>query len=272
MTIVFQSRDLPGTGCAVVPTMGALHRGHASLIRIARERCPDLPCVVTVFVNPTQFNERSDYERYPRDLEADARLAREAGAEFVFAPAVDEVYPGGPAAHALALPRVAFEPGLEDRHRPGHFAGVCQVVKRLLLLTRARSAVFGEKDWQQLQVVRALCEQDGLGTVIVPAPIVRDDDGLALSSRNVFLTPEQRVIAAEVPRALSVAAREQTPAAGERVLRERLGAHSIPFDYAVARDARTLGPVTPGAPARLLVTARVGTVRLLDNMPMRGAD
>src|SRR5688572_25050071 len=175
-----------------VPTMGALHEGHASLVRIARRPAAACqPVVVSIFVNPTQFGPNEDYTRYPRTLDADMALCKEAGADVIFAPAVEEMYPPG-GVRVPALPRVATEPGIEDAARPGHFEGVCQVVLRLFELVRPAAAVFGEKDWQQLQVVSAMTRAEGLPIRIVPGETVREADGLAMSSRNRFLTPDDR--------------------------------------------------------------------------------
>ncbi len=257
----------------LVPTMGALHEGHLSLIRrgveIARER--GLAGVaVSVFVNPTQFNDPRDYERYPRTLDADAAKAESAGATVVWAPAPGEVYPEGRVIAVGALPAVATEPGLEDRWRPGHFAGVVQVVRRLFELARPAAAVFGEKDWQQLQVIRAMAAGEGLGVEIVAGETVREADGLALASRNVFLSAEERSAAGAVPRALEAARGEAEPGAAERAMRRVLTGAGLSIDYSVVRDAGTLMPLPEGwrgGGARAILTARAGATRLLDNAP-----
>jgi pantoate--beta-alanine ligase len=259
--------------CVLVPTMGALHAGHASLValgaKLARDERLRAGCVVTIFVNPTQFNDPADLERYPRTLDADLVLCRRAGAACVYAPGVADVYPDGPA--AAAVPAVGREPGLEDAHRPGHFAGVVQVVRRLFEMTRPVAAVFGEKDWQQLQVIRAMAAADG-GTVrIIPGETVREPDGLAMSSRNRFLSPADRARAVAINRALREAAVEPTPEEAESAMGRVLAADGIRADYAVVRDAETLmGPGGPGVAVRswrALIAARVGEVRLLDNGP-----
>ncbi len=257
----------------LVPTMGALHEGHLSLIRrgaaIAQAR--GLAGVaVSVFVNPTQFNDPADYERYPRTLESDAAKAASAGASVVWAPAPGEVYPEGREIPVGVLPAVATEPGLEDAHRPGHFAGVVQVVRRLFELARPAAAVFGEKDWQQLQVIRAMVVGEGLGVEIVAGETVREADGLALASRNVFLSAAERAAAAAVPRALEAARGEADPAAAEGAMRRVLEGAGLSVDYAVVRDARTLMPLGEawrGVDARAILTARAGKTRLLDNAP-----
>ncbi len=268
-------------GAVLVPTMGALHGGHASLIRLgaalAQSRGFARGCVATIFVNPTQFNDAADLARYPKTLEADLALCAEAGASAVFVPGVGAVYPrwpetSDPGAAPPRLPRVAWQPGLEDAHRPGHFAGVCQVVARLFELCRPRAAVFGEKDWQQLQVVRGLVAQERLEIEIVVGPTARDADGLAMSSRNRFLTAEDRAKGLALPRAIGAAGLEATVPDAERVLRAALSEAGIVPDYAVVRDARTLLPAREGTAAayRTLVAARVGSVRLIDNGPWPG--
>lgn len=270
MRVVHRASELTLAGGVVVPTMGALHDGHATLIRRARAVADQrgLPgVVVTVFVNPTQFNEKSDFERYPRTLDADAETCRAAGADVVFAPAVDEVYPPGREVAVPRLPAVATEPGLEDAHRPGHFAGVCQVVKRLFELTRPSAAVFGEKDWQQLQVVKAMVAQEGMGIEIIGEPTVREADGLAMSSRNRFLKPEERAAALALSRALRAAGLHETPERAEEAMHAELAAAGpgAATEYAVVRDAQTLLAWRPGRPGRALIAARVGAVRLIDN-------
>lgn len=264
-------------GGVVVPTMGALHPGHATLLRhAARAAAGQRPVIATIFVNPTQFNEARDFERYPRDLEADIAAAATAGATAVFAPDVDTVYPPGGDIPVPPLPPVATEPSLEDRHRPGHFAGVAQVVARLFDLLRPRAAVFGEKDWQQLLLVRAMIEQARLetpdrwpGLELLPAPTVREDDGLAMSSRNRLLSEDARRAARGIPRALQMAHAAQHPDTAEQLMHETLAAHDLEVEYAVVRDAATLRRIGDfRSPARGLIAARIGGVRLIDNQPM----
>lgn len=266
----------PFHGGVFVPTMGALHAGHARLVRhaAAMPGRAGAAVVVSIFVNPTQFNDPGDLARYPRTLEADLELCREAGAEAVFAPGVEAVYPPGVAMVQGKLPAVATEPGLEDAHRPGHFAGVCQVVRRLFELVRPRAAVFGEKDWQQLQVIRAMTAQERLGVEIVPVPTVREADGLAMSSRNVFLTPDARARASAISRALCEANAATSGAGAEARMRQMLIAAGLEVEYAVVRDAQTLMPLPVNARhGRALIAARVragaGTVRLIDNAEWR---
>ncbi|MCC6661721.1 MAG: pantoate--beta-alanine ligase [Phycisphaerales bacterium] len=278
-------RELGEIGCGegvLVPTMGALHEGHASLIERARRAseetspphghasrrgAPGHRVTVSIFVNPTQFNDPADFQRYPRTLDADLALCERAGADAVFVPSPDAMYPRGVDVPVPALPEVAMRPGLEDAHRPGHFAGVCQVVLRLFMLLRPVAAVFGEKDWQQLQVVRAMTARQGLPVEIVPSPTVRSPGGLALSSRNSLLTPTERGTALALSRALADAGAAPDPVAAERAMRRTLAAANVRTEYAVVRDAATLGPRAPGRAGRALVAAWVGAVRLIDNSP-----
>jgi len=279
MRIARTEADLASSrGGALVPTMGALHEGHLSLIRRAHEwarrRPGGAPVVVSVFVNPTQFDVPEDLARYPRDEARDARLAAAAGATCVFAPPVEVVYPPGVDVPAEPIPACARGKGLEDAHRPGHFEGVCQVVRRLFALCRPAAAVFGEKDWQQLQTARAMVRNEGLGVEILPGPTVREPDGLAQSSRNAHLTPEERPRATALARALARAADAPTVAEAQRVMRDTMARAGIEVNYAEVRDAVSLEPLPPGArpedlaaPARALVAGRLGFVRLLDNAP-----
>lgn len=258
--------------CVIVPTMGALHAGHAALISqaVSLAGSKGLPggCVVTVFVNPTQFNEAADYQRYPRTLESDAAICRDAGASCLFAPETDDVYPPGAVVPPPPLPDVATRPGLEDRHRPGHFAGVCQVVRRLFEMSRPDAAVFGEKDWQQLRVVTAMTRGLGLSVDIVPGATVREADGLAMSSRNRFLSASDRRRGLALYRALRACQTAHTPDDAEAVMHDVLGAEGIEPEYAVVRDSESLirksGTNKTGS-WRALIAARVGTVRLIDN-------
>jgi pantoate--beta-alanine ligase len=193
---LFEERK-QGKIIGLVPTMGALHEGHASLVR--RSVSENGVTVVSVFVNPTQFNDKNDLKNYPRDLEADCRLLESCGADYVLAPEVEEMYPTPDTRH-FEFPPVSTV--MEGAHRPGHFNGVCQVVSRLFYIVRPDRAYFGEKDWQQIAVVKAMVRQLGLGVEIVECPIVRDDDGLARSSRNSLLAPEERAIAPAIYKAL----------------------------------------------------------------------
>ena len=187
-----------GKSVGLVPTMGALHEGHASLVR--RSVKDNDVTVVSVFVNPTQFNDKNDLKNYPRDLDADCRLLEECKADYVFAPEVDEMYPTPDTRH-FEYPPISTV--MEGAHRPGHFNGVCQVVSRLFYIVRPDRSYFGEKDWQQIAVIKAMVRQLGIVVEIVECPIVRDADGLARSSRNTLLAPDERAIAPRIYKALS---------------------------------------------------------------------
>ena len=186
-----------GKTIGLVPTMGALHEGHASLVR--RSVTENDVTVVSVFVNPTQFNDKNDLKNYPRTLDADCRLLDECGADYVLAPSVEEMYPT-PDTRQFEFPPVSTV--MEGAHRPGHFNGVCQVVSRLFYIVRPDRAYFGEKDWQQIAVIKAMVRHLSLKVNIVECPIVRDDDGLARSSRNTLLAPDERAIAPNIYKAL----------------------------------------------------------------------
>jgi pantoate--beta-alanine ligase len=250
----------------LVPTMGALHRGHLSLIEAARSGSEVV--VVSVFVNPTQFGDATDFDAYPRDLARDVDLASESGADIVFAPMATEIYPEGD-------PEVTVDPGplgelLEGASRPGHFRGVATVVTKLLATVAPSGAYFGEKDFQQLLLVRKVVRDLALPVRIHGCPTVREPDGLALSSRNVRLSPEERAAAPALHEALlagrAALLRGADPAAAEAAMDERLASEPLVRpDYATVRDATTLG--TPGSdPLRLLLAARLGPVRLIDNL------
>ncbi len=189
---LFEARK-QGKSIGLVPTMGALHEGHASLVR--RAVLENDLTVVSVFVNPTQFNDKSDLQSYPRNLNADCKLLESCGADYVFAPTVEEMYPQPDKRHFEFPPITTV---MEGKHRPGHFNGVCQVVSRLFYIVRPILAYFGEKDWQQIAVVKAMVKSLGLGVTIVECPIVREDDGLARSSRNLLLSRDERLIAPEI--------------------------------------------------------------------------
>lgn len=265
-----------GERIGFVPTMGALHEGHASLMRVARERVGDGPVVASVFVNPLQFGEGEDLDRYPRTLDTDLEICAREGVDIVFAPAVEEMYPGWPERRE---PQVTVDPGplaarLEGRVRPGHFRGVLIVVAKLLGLVRPDVAVFGQKDYQQLALVRQLVADLCLGVEIVGAETVREPDGLALSSRNRYLDPEQRQEAVHLSAALREA--QDTAVYGVSVALDAARAQlrkakGIDLDYLVVTtpELGELPPVVPpGTPARILVAARLGSTRLIDNMPL----
>jgi pantoate--beta-alanine ligase len=194
--VLFDARK-QGKKIGLVPTMGALHEGHASLVRQSVK--DNEVTVVSVFVNPTQFNDKNDLKNYPRNLDADCQLLEACKADYVFAPEVEEMYPL-PDTRQFEYPPVSTV--MEGAHRPGHFNGVCQVVSRLFYITRPDRAYFGEKDWQQIAVVKAMVRHLGLGVQIVECPIVRDEDGLARSSRNTLLAPDERAIAPRIYKAL----------------------------------------------------------------------
>lgn len=263
-------------GGVCVPTMGALHEGHLSLISYARGLAAG-PVVVTNFVNPTQFGPEEDLSKYPRTLEQDCNLCEELGVDVVFAPSIETVYPDGlDKLYVPALPDVAIKPGLEDAKRPKHFAGVCQVVYRLFEIVQPAIAVFGEKDYQQLLVIKAMVEQERLGINIIGRPTVRESDGLAMSSRNRYLSVEEHKQALAINQALQVCKTVGDPCEAERIMRSVLDEYKkIDVEYAVVRDGITLMPVSkfvPGNSFRALIAARVGGAggvggtRLIDNM------
>ena len=256
----------------LVPTMGALHPGHEALIRQATDH-PG-PTVVSIFVNPTQFTEGEDFEDYPRPLERDVEIAAAAGADLVFTPPFEEIYPEGQraaqaTAQRISLPAIATSPGLEDLIRPHFFAGVCLVVGRLLDLVKPDSCVFGEKDFQQLLVIRKMVEEKRgrFGHVTIESsPTVRDPDGLALSSRNVHLSDQQRAMALGIPRALEAARSCPNIDEAQVTMRRILAEHELDVDYAAIRHAELLSPPNQeGIPLRALIAARVGPIRLIDN-------
>ena len=256
----------------LVPTMGALHAGHESLLRAARTLAgPEGSVVVSIFVNPLQFGPGEDLDRYPRTLDEDLAMCASGGARLVFAPSVAEMYPGG-------KPDVTVDPGpagqvFEGHFRPGFFGGVLTVVLKLLHLTRPAMAVFGQKDAQQLALVRRMVADMDLDVAIESVPIVRDADGLATSSRNRYLSAADRAVALTLPRALrageGVAAEGAAAvlAAAQGVLD---GEAALAVDYVAVVDPRTFGPVRPGqaGPALLVAAARAGGTRLIDNMPV----
>ncbi|MBL8964447.1 MAG: pantoate--beta-alanine ligase [Phycisphaeraceae bacterium] len=261
---------------AFVPTMGALHEGHESLIRQAAAAARGHPggaCLVSIFVNPTQFNDPADLARYPRTIENDLECCRRSGADAIYVPGPEDIYPPGESIPIPPLPDVAILPQLEDSHRPGHFAGVCQVVLRLLRLARPHEALFGEKDWQQFRVIDAMVESLGLPIRVVPIPTMRESDGLAMSSRNRFLSPAERRRAASLALALEGAARLTDPGQAQRHMADVLTQAGATIEYAVVREARSLMPISPGTfvpgatPRRALIAARIGSVRLIDNAP-----
>jgi pantoate--beta-alanine ligase len=272
MTVVVHTRaelkERQESQAGVVMTMGALHEGHRALMRAAREQNAFL--TATIFVNPLQFGPNEDYDKYPRTLDADAEACRAEGVDLVFAPARDEIYPDGP-------PQVTMNPGplgeiLDGASRPGHFAGMLTVVEKLLLLTRAGRAYFGEKDFQQLTLIRRMVRDLELGVEIVGVPTVREPDGLALSSRNRYLSPGERQSALALSRALREGATHTNAGdvlqAAHKILDDEPG---VKLDYLALRAA-DLGEPPAVGPARLLIAARVGATRLIDNIALELAN
>ncbi len=263
-----QELDRLGQRVAFVPTMGALHEGHLSLVRLAAQHADEV--WVSVFVNPTQFGPGEDFDRYPRQLDADRALLEGEGVALLFAPDVKEIYPRPPAT-VVDVPSLTAP--LCGAHRPGHFRGVALVVVKLLNIVRPEVAVFGAKDFQQAVVIQRLVEDLDMPVAIVVAPTRREADGLAMSSRNAYLSPAERQAATAVPRALEAA--RAALAAGERrgrVLEARMaaalaGEEGVRLQYAAAVDVATLEPVDAvGTRVLLAMAAHVGQVRLIDNL------
>ena len=256
-----------GERIALVPTMGALHEGHLALVRLARAESERV--VVSIFVNPTQFAPNEDFSAYPRTLDED--LAKLAGlADLVFTPAADEMYPPGSATTvSVAGPATV---GLEDRFRPTHFAGVATVVAKLLVQALPDVAIFGEKDFQQLKVIARMARDLHLPVSILGGATMREPDGVALSSRNRYLSPAERAVAPRLHHALQEGAAAiragAAPAEAAAEAAAALAASGFAVDYVAARDAETLEPVaSPAAgPVRLLAAARLGRTRLIDNI------
>jgi pantoate--beta-alanine ligase len=265
------TRALRGAGrrLALVPTMGALHEGHRELIRHAR-RMPGAGVVaVSIFVNPLQFGPHEDLARYPRPRDADLQVCRDEGVELVFAPTVDDMYPAGSTTTTVDPGPLGTE--LEGAVRPGHFAGVLTVVAKLFHIVAPDVAFFGEKDYQQLVLVTAMVADLNFPLAVVGVPTVREPDGLALSSRNAYLTAEQRPLAATLQRALATGAgvSARGPEAVLAAARAVLDAEpALAVDYLALRAA-DLGPVPRTGRARLLVAARLGTTRLIDNIAVQ---
>lgn len=257
-----------GARIGFVPTMGALHEGHLSLVKIARERGTRV--VASVFVNPTQFGPTEDFNRYPRQPEKDGSMLEEAGCDLLFLPGVETIYPPG---NATVVEPAGAALGLEGTCRPGHFRGVATVILSLLNLVQADLAVFGEKDAQQLAVIRQMARDFHLPAEIVPAPTIREADGLAMSSRNAYLSPPERQAATVLYRSLSAAA--ELIASGERrgdevrrLLREILDSEpAAKVEYAEVVNAETFAPVTTLQGNLVLPLAvRIGGTRLIDNI------
>ena len=271
MTAAVRAARGRGRRVGFVPTMGALHAGHASLVEAAAAACDDV--VVSIFVNPTQFGPHEDFSRYPRPLAADLALLERLGVRWAFTPSVAGIYPAGPAESvAVAGPADPFEGAI----RPGHFAGVATVVKRLFEIVPADVAFFGAKDWQQTRVIARLVRDHAIPIGIVVCPTVREQDGLALSSRNAYLAPAERARAVALHAGLAAAEARWTAggpvAAVEAALRHPLEAQGVACDYAAVVDPESLGPLAdPRGPAIALVAGRFGSTRLIDNrhLPLR---
>lgn len=260
-----------GKTIGLVPTMGALHEGHASLVRrsVSENGCT----VVSVFVNPTQFNDKNDLANYPRTLDADCALLERLGASLVFAPSVEEVYPE-PDTRTFSYPPI--DSVMEGPRRPGHFNGVCQIVSKLFLMVEPDRAYFGEKDFQQIAVIKAMVKQLGLDVEIVECPIIRDVDGLALSSRNTLLTPEYRAAAPHIYEVISQCAaksKELSPAELTEWVIEQVEADGLlKVIYFQAVDATTLQQVTSWDESPRIqgcIAVQAGEIRLIDNVKIK---
>ena len=252
----------------LVPTMGALHAGHVSLIAEAKRRAEHV--AVSIFVNPTQFGPREDFSKYPRPLDEDLAKCEAAGVHLVFNPPPEQMYPEGEPQVVVDLPDLTTV--LEGKHRPGHFRGVCQVVAKLFNILRPDVACFGQKDFQQLRVLTAMVQTLNWPIEVVPCPTLRDPDGLAMSSRNVYLSAEDRQRALAISRALMMGYAEfrsgisQTNRLIATMQRPLLEMH-LNIDYVAAVDALTLKPVEKVEfPTVLAIAARVGNTRLIDNV------
>lgn len=258
-----------GDRVALIPTMGALHAGHLSLVALGRERAERT--VASIFVNPTQFAPHEDFEAYPREEAKDAERLSEAGCDLLFAPSVEEMYAPG---FSTTVTVAGVSGPMDGAARPHHFAGVATVVAKLLIQCGPDVAIFGQKDYQQLQVIRRLAMDLDLPVEIVGGPTVRAPDGLALSSRNAYLSAAERVVAGKLNLILKTAidalrdgeAVDKVEAAGLKALAE---AGFDPIDYLEVRDPNDLSRLGPGpldVPGRILVAARIGRTRLIDNM------
>jgi pantoate--beta-alanine ligase len=269
--LAFALADVRRSGTvALVPTMGALHAGHLALVAEAKAQADAV--LATIFVNPLQFNDPADLGRYPRTEAEDLSKLQAAGCDIVWLPTPEQLYPPG---FATTVSVSGLSERWEGEHRPGHFDGVATVVAKLLVSIRPTVAVFGEKDWQQLAVIRRLTEDLSLGIEIIGVPTVREEDGLALSSRNTHLTTDQRARAAALPRALETA-REAiiSGAPVAKVLSEArnsiIEAGFSRVDYLDLVDASTLEPLPePQGGMRLIAAAVIGGTRLIDNLPVR---
>jgi pantoate--beta-alanine ligase len=258
-----------GQTVGFVPTMGALHNGHAELVRKARAENDIV--AVSIFVNPTQFNDQKDLLHYPRTLEADSLLLADAGCDIVFVPEVAEMYPSGLEEQPLPVELNGLDTVMEGAHRPGHFAGVMQVVNKLFDAAGPCNAYFGQKDFQQLAIVRRMTSALNLPVTIVSCPIVREADGLAMSSRNRRLKSEERLIAPKLYQALQLALSlwpEKTASEVEKQVSEFIAAEPMfELEYVQVVDTETLQPIAPGQKKNAVacIAARLGVIRLIDN-------
>jgi len=256
-----------GESIALVPTMGALHDGHMALVEAAKRAGNRV--VVSIFVNPMQFGPSEDLAKYPRREAADSRMLAGADVDLLWMPPVEVMYPEG---FASTVSVSGVSEVLDGAHRPGHFDGVATVVSKLFNQVQPQVALFGEKDWQQLQVIRRMASDLDMPIEIIGVPTQREDDGLALSSRNAYLMPEDRARAVALPRALGAAERAISEGgdadAALAQARETLAAAGFEIDYVALADAETLGAPAPGRPLRLLAAARIGGTRLIDNIPV----
>lgn len=269
------SGRLPGER-AFVPTMGALHAGHMKLVERAREVVgPEGEVVVSVFVNPTQFGANEDLAQYPRPFLDDVRMCTDYGVDLVFAPLVEEMYPGGVSFDNMTMVQPsAIASILEGADRPGHFAGMLTVVAKLFNITQADHAFFGEKDYQQLSLVSAMARDLNFPLTVHGVPTVRDHDGLALSSRNVFLSDSERELALTIPQSLTAAQETQGTVADKLEAARSVLAPEIELAYLEAMTLDLTQRLNPDAIAesgRLLIAAKVGTTRLLDNCDINGS-
>lgn len=256
-----------GARLAFVPTMGALHDGHMALVEAAKRAGTRV--IVSIFVNPIQFGPNEDLAKYPRREQADSRMLANAGVDLLWMPSPEIMYPQG---FATSVRVSGVSEGLDGAHRPGHFDGVATVVAKLFHQVRPDVALFGEKDWQQLQVIRRMVADLDMGLEIQGVPTQREDDGLALSSRNAYLMPEERTRAIALPRALGAAAKV-IGEGGDREAalaqaRESLAAAGFEVDYVALVDAESLDAPVADRPMRLLAAARIGATRLIDNIPV----
>jgi pantoate--beta-alanine ligase len=259
-----------GETVGFVPTMGALHKGHLALVAASRKACKRT--IASIFVNPLQFGPSEDLAKYPRPLAEDKKMLEETGCDLLYAPDAKEMYPEG---FALRIDPGLLATVLEGEFRPGHFSGVATVVAKLLLQVMPDVAFFGEKDYQQLLIVRRLVRDLNIPVHISAVPLVRDTDGLALSSRNAYFSPEQRKQAANFPKILNetvtALAQGQPIAVALKTGREKLTQAGFKVDYLELRDAGTLAPAHDlTLPARLLAAVRIGPVRLIDNVGVGG--